>query len=30
LYGNEGALAIVFQHEREDFQAALRAHGVLL
>jgi hypothetical protein len=30
LYSNHGPLAIVFQHEREDFQAALRAHGVLL
>jgi hypothetical protein len=29
LYGNQGAFAIVFQHEREDFQATLRAHGVL-
>jgi hypothetical protein len=30
LYSNHGPLAIVFQHEREDFQVALRAHGVLL
>jgi hypothetical protein len=29
LYVNEDALTIVFQHEHEDFQEALRAHGVL-
>jgi hypothetical protein len=29
LYVNEVALTIVFQHEHEDFQEALRAHGVL-
>jgi hypothetical protein len=29
LYKNDGAPKIVFQHEREDFQQALRASGVL-
>jgi hypothetical protein len=29
LYSNLGATKIVFQHEREDFQHALRASGVL-
>ena len=29
LYINHGAPTIVFQHEREDFQEALRARGVL-
>ena len=29
LYVNQGAVTIVFQHEHEDFQEALRAHGVL-
>ncbi len=29
LYINHGAPAIVFQHEREEFQDALRARGVL-
>jgi hypothetical protein len=29
VYVNQGALAIVFQHEHEDFHEALRAHGVL-
>jgi hypothetical protein len=29
LYINHGAPKIVFQHEREDFQHALRASGVL-
>ena len=29
LYINAGATKIVFQHEREDFQQALRASGVL-
>lgn len=29
LYVNQGAVVIVFQHEHEDFQEALRAHGVL-
>lgn len=29
LYINDGAPTIVFQHEREDFQEALRARGVL-
>ena len=29
LYINEGAATIVFQHEREEFQEALRASGVL-
>ena len=29
LYSGSGAPMIVFQHEREDFQQALRASGVL-
>jgi hypothetical protein len=29
LYVNHGALTIVFQHEHEDFQQALRTRGVL-
>jgi len=29
LYIDQGALTIVFQHEHEDFQQALRASGVL-
>jgi len=29
LYTKDGAPTIVFQHEHEDFQQALRAHGVL-
>jgi len=29
LYVNDGAATIVFQHEREEFQEALRASGVL-
>jgi hypothetical protein len=29
VYLNDGALRIVFQHEHEDFQQALRASGVL-
>ena len=29
LYINDGSPKIVFQHEREDFQQALRARGVL-
>ena len=29
LYIAEGAATIVFQHEREEFQDALRASGVL-
>jgi hypothetical protein len=29
LYLNQGALKIVFQHEHEDFQQALRVSGVL-
>jgi hypothetical protein len=29
LYVDQGALRIVFQQEREDFQQALRAHGVV-
>jgi hypothetical protein len=29
LYINHGAPTIVFQHEHEDFQQALRARGVL-
>jgi hypothetical protein len=29
LYSNSGVLRIVFQHEHEDFQQALRASGVL-
>ena len=29
LYDDHGALRIVFQQEREDFQQALRARGVL-
>ena len=29
LYLNDGEFKIVFQHEREDFQQALRASGVL-
>jgi hypothetical protein len=29
LYSDQGALRIVFQHEHEDFQEALRASGVL-
>jgi hypothetical protein len=29
LYMNQGALTIVFQHEHEDFQDALRTQGLL-
>jgi hypothetical protein len=29
LHDKDGALEIVFQHEHEDFQQALRASGVL-
>lgn len=29
LYTKDGGPAIVFQHEREDFQHALRERGVL-
>lgn len=29
LYVNQGAFTIVFQHEHEDFQEALRSRGVL-
>ena len=28
LYVNQGAFTIVFQQEREDFQEALRSHGI--